>query len=276
MANKILTLFDIEFKRIQKTFFTIMSLLILGNISIFIYGIYRVMEDVKAEIGIKQGISVLKTDIGKNIFLQLQLPNFIYYLSNLLMILALIGCAFYSILIWYRDFSIKSKSIYTLFMLPENRFIIFISKLITMLVLIYSVIFIQHLLWGIEAFIISKYANIPIIKMIYSINNINRYGVFELSIPIYPVEFFMIFVIGPIVCVSSIFAAVLMSKSIKKIGGLLGIVYIVSLAMIYIATVIGIYEYSDIIFRNNIIFFISAFLISIYVSYISLKNRMYE
>ena len=56
MANKILTLFDIEFKRIQKTFFTIMSLLILGNISIFIYGIYRVMEDVKAEIGIKQGI----------------------------------------------------------------------------------------------------------------------------------------------------------------------------------------------------------------------------
>lgn len=276
MRNKVLTLFDIEFKRIQKIFFTAIFLLTLGNVAIFAYGIYRVMEDVKAEIGVVQGISVLKTDIGKNMFLQLQLPNFIYALSNLLMVLALIGCAFYSVLIWYRDFSSKSKTIYTLFMLPENRFIIFISKLITMLVLIYSVIFIQHLLWGIEAFIISKYANIPIIKMIYSINNINRYGVFELSIPIYPVEFFMIFVIGPIVCVSSIFAAVLMSKSIKKIGGLLGIVYIVSLAMIYIATVIGIYEYSDIIFRNNIIFFISAFLISIYVSYISLKNRMYE
>ena len=274
MANKILTLFDIEFKRIQKTFFTIMSLLILGNISIFIYGIYRVMEDVKAEIGIKQGISVLKTDIGKNIFLQLQLPNFIYYLSNLLMILALIGCAFYSILIWYRDFSIKSKSIYTLFMLPENRFIIFISKLITMLVLIYSIIFVQHLIWGVEAFVVSKYANIPIINMIYSINNISTYAIFQISVPIYPVEFLMIFIIGPIVGVSAIFAAVLMSKSIKKIGGFLGILYIVSLTIVYLTAIIGLYEYSDNILRDNIIFFIVSFLISIYISYVSLKNRM--
>lgn len=276
MGNKILTLFDIEFKRIQKIFFALISLLILGNIAIFAYGIYRVTEDVKAEIGVSQGISILKTDMGKHMFLELQLPNFIYALSNLLMILALIGCAFYSVLIWYRDFSSKSKSIYTLFMLPENRFIIFISKLITMLALIYSIIFVQHLLWGIGAFIVNKYANIPIINMIYSINNIHRYGIFEISVPIYPVEYLMIFIIGPIVGVSSIFAATLISKSIKKIGGVLGIIYIVSLAMVYLATIIGIYEYSDTILKNNIIFFIVAFLISIYVSYISLNNRMYD
>lgn len=276
MGNKILTLFDIEFKRIQKIFFAVISLLILGNIAIFAYGIYRVMEDVKVEIGVSQGISILKTDMGKHMFLELQLPNFIYALSNLLMVLALIGCAFYSVLIWYRDFSSKSKSIYTLFMLPENRFIIFISKLITMLALIYSIIFVQHLLWGIGAFIVNKYANIPIINMIYSINNIHRYGIFEISVPIYPVEYLMIFIIGPIVGVSAIFAATLISKSIKKIGGVLGIIYIVSLAMVYLATIIGIYEYSDAILKNNIIFFIVAFLISIYVSYISLNNRMYD
>ena len=276
MGNKILTLFDIEFKRIQKIFFAVISLLILGNIAIFAYGIYRVTEDVKAEIGVSQGISILKTDMGKHMFLELQLPNFIYALSNLLMILALIGCAFYSVLIWYRDFSCISKSIYTLFMLPENRFIIFISKLITMLALIYSIIFVQHLLWGIGAFIVNKYANITIINMIYSINNIHRYGIFEISVPIYPVEYLMIFIIGPIVGVSSIFAATLISKSIKKIGGVLGIIYIVSLAMVYLATIIGIYEYSDTILKNNIIFFIVAFLISIYVSYISLNNRMYD
>lgn len=276
MGNKILTLFDIEFKRIQKIFFAVISLLILGNIAIFAYGIYRVMEDVKVEIGVSQGISILKTDMGKHMFLELQLPNFIYALSNLLMVLALIGCTFYSVLIWYRDFSSKSKSIYTLFMLPENRFIIFISKLITMLALIYSIIFVQHLLWGIGAFIVNKYANIPIINMIYSINNIHRYGIFEISVPIYPVEYLMIFIIGPIVGVSAIFAATLISKSIKKIGGVLGIIYIVSLAMVYLATIIGIYEYSDAILKNNIIFFIVAFLISIYVSYISLNNRMYD
>lgn len=276
MGNKILTLFDIEFKRIQKMFFALISLLTLGNIAIFIFGIYRVLEDVRAETGVKQVISVLKTDMGKKMFLELQLPNFIYALSNLLMILALIGCAFYSVLIWQRDFSSKSKSIYTLFMLPENRFIIFISKLITMLALIYSIIFVQHLLWGIGAFIVNKYANIPIINMIYSINNIHRYGIFEISVPIYPVEYLMIFIIGPIVGVSAIFAATLISKSIKKIGGVLGIIYIVSLAMVYLATIIGIYEYSDAILKNNIIFFIVAFLISIYVSYISLNNRIYD
>lgn len=276
MGNKILALFDIEFRRIQKIFFAGISLLTLGNIAIFILGIYRVMEDVKAETGLVQEISVLKTDIGKKMLLELQLPNFIYALSNLLMILALIGCAFYSVLIWYRDFSSKSKSIYTLFMLPENRFIIFISKLITMVVLIYSIIFVQHLLWGIGAFLLSKYSNIPIINMIYSINNIYRYGIFQISVPIYPVEYFMIFLIGPIVCVSAIFASVLMSKSIKKLGGVLGVIYIISLAMIYLATVIGVYEYSDAILKNNITFFIGSFLISIYISYISLKNRMYD
>lgn len=276
MGNKISTLFDIEFRRIQKIFFAGISLLTLGNIAIFILGIYRVMEDVKAETGLIQELSVLKTNIGKKMLLELQVPNFIYALSNLLMILALIGCAFYSVLIWYRDFSSKSKSIYTLFMLPENRFIIFISKLITMLTLIYSIIFVQHLLWGIEAFVVSKYANIPIINMICSINNIHRDGIFQISVPIYPVEFLMIFIIGPIVGVSAIFAAVLMSKSIKKLGGVLGIIYIVSLAMVYLATVIGVYEYSDAILKNNIIFFIIVFLISIYVSYISLKNKMYD
>lgn len=276
MGNKILTLFDIEFKRIQKIFFTIISLLTLGNIAIFICGIYKVLEDVRVESGVKQGISVLKTEIGKNVFLQLKLPDFIYNLSNLLMILALIGCAFYSILIWQRDFSSKSKSIYTLFMLPENRFIIFISKLITILSLIYSIIFVQHFLWGLEAFIVSKYANIPIINMIHSINNTYRHGIWGLSVPMYPMEFFMIFIIGPIVGVTAIFAAFLMSKVKKKAGGILGIAYIVSLGMIYLSTVIGIYEYSDTILKNNIIFFIVSFLVSIYISYISLNKNIYN
>lgn len=276
MDNKILTLFDIEFKRIQKLFFLGMFLLAVGNIGIFIYGIYRVIIDVKAETGITYGVSILKTDMGKQMLLNLQLPNFIYALSNLLMILALISCAFYCVLIWQRDFSSKSKSIYTLFMLPENRFIIFISKLITMLALIYSIIFVQHLFWGIEAFIFSKYADIPIINMIYSINNIHRYGIFEMSVPMYPVEYLMVFIIGPIVAVTAIFAAVLISKSIKKVGGVIGIVYIVSLGMVYVATVIGIYEYSDSILRNNINFYIGSLLLSIYVSYVSLNYRLQD
>lgn len=276
MWNKILKLFDIEFKRIQKMFFAIISLLTLGNIVLFIFGIYRVLEDVKAETGVTQSISVLKTDIGKEMFLGLQLPHFIYSLSNLLMVLALIGCAFYSVLIWQRDFSSKSKSIYTLFMLPENRFIIFISKLITVLALIYSIIFVQYLLWGIEAFIVSKYADIPIMSMIYNINNIYRDGILALSLPIYPMEFLIIYIIGPIVGVTAIFAAFLMSKSIRKVGGIIGIVYIFNLSIIYLSLLIVSYRYSDEILRNNMIFYIVVTLVSICVSYILLNKRMYD
>lgn len=277
MGSKILTLFDIEFKRVQKIFFAVISLITLGNIGIFILGIYRVLEDVRVETGVAQPISVLKTNIGKHMFLELQLPNFIYYLSNLLMFLALIGCAFYCVFIWQRDFSSKSKTIYTFFMLPENRFIIFISKLITMLTLIYSIIFVQYLLWGIEAFIVSKYANIPIINMINSINNIYSMASSTgfMLIPTYPIEFLMIFIIGPVVAVTSIFTAVLMSKSIKKVGGAIGIVFVLTLFIVYFAIIVD-YKYSDYILRNNIIFYIIVFLFSISVSYNLLKNKMYD
>ncbi|HBI93196.1 MAG TPA: hypothetical protein DDY58_12685 [Terrisporobacter glycolicus] len=277
MGSKILTLFDIEFRRVQKIFFAVISLITLGNVGIFILGIYRVLKDVQAETGVAQQISVLKTNIGKHMFLELQLPNFIYYLSNLLMFLALIGCAFYCVLIWQRDFSSKSKTIYTFFMLPENRFITFISKLITMLTLIYTIIFVQHLLWAIEAFIVSKYANIPIINMINSINNINAMdGITRLMlVPIYSMEFLMIFIIGPIVAVTSIFTAVLMSKSIKKVGGVIGIVSMVTLLIVYFVIIVD-NKYSDCILRNNMIFYIVVFSVSIFVSYNLLKNKMYD
>lgn len=276
MGNKILTLFDMEFKRIQKIFFTAISILIFGNIVVLVSCMKTLINYVNKNTGLKQGLEVLKTTLGKNQFLQEQFPGFIYPLSYMLMVLFLIGCAFYAVLIWQRDFSSKSKSIYTLFMLPQNRFIVFISKLLTILVLIYSVVFIQHLLWGIEAFVISKYADIPIINMIYSINNVNKIGIYELPVPIYPIEFFLIFILGPIVAVTCIFAAVMISKTNGKIGGILGILYIISLGMIYMAKVVWPYNYSDNILRNNMIFFLVAFVISIYISYISLNKKMYE
>lgn len=272
MGNKILTLFDMEFKRIQKIFFTAISILIFGNIVVFGTCMKTLINYVNKKTGLNQGLEVLKTSLGSNQFLEEQLRGYIYPLSNMLMVLALIGCAFYAVLIWHRDFSSKSKSIYTLFMLPQNRFVIFISKLVTILVLIYSVIFIQHLLWGIEAFIVSKYSDIPIINMICSINN-THYGI---SVPIYPTEFFIIFILGPIVAVTCIFAAVIMSKCVGKIGGILGTLYIIILGMVYLGVIIGVYDYSDGILRNNMIFFVVSFLISICISYISLNKNMYD
>ena len=275
MVNKILTLFDMEFKRVQKIFFTIISLLILGNILAFSLGIYWTINYQGAQTKVKQGLGVLTNNMGKETLLNSAIPDIIYPISNILMILALIWCAFYCVLIWYRDFSSKSKSIYTLFMLPENKFIIFISKLLTMVVLIYMIIFTQHLCWAIEGFLINKYTNIPMINMIESINNIGKVGLFRIAVRIYPMEILMIYIIGPIVGVTALFAAVLMSKSIKKVGGIMGILYILGLGVYYLS-ITGVYEYSDIILKNNIIFFTVVFIISICTSYNLLKNKMYD
>ena len=275
MVNKILTLFDMEFKRVQKIFFTIISLLILGNILAFVRGIYWTINYQGAQTKVKQGLGVLTNNMGKETLLNSAIPDIIYPISNTLMILALIWCAFYCVLIWYRDFSSKSKSIYTLFMLPENKFIIFISKLLTMVVLIYMIIFTQHLCWAIEGFLINKYTNIPMINMIESINNIGKVGLFRIAVRIYPMEILMIYIIGPIVGVTALFAAVLMSKSIKKVGGIMGILYILGLGVYYLS-ITGVYEYSDIILKNNIIFFTVVFIISICTSYNLLKNKMYD
>ena len=160
-------------------------------------------------------------------------------------------------------------------MLPENKFIIFISKLLTMVVLIYMIIFTQHLCWAIEGFLINKYTNIPMINMIESINNIGKVGLFRIAVRIYPMEILMIYIIGPIVGVTALFAAVLMSKSIKKVGGIMGILYILGLGVYYLS-ITGVYEYSDIILKNNIIFFTVVFIISICTSYNLLKNKMYD
>lgn len=259
----------------QKIFFTIISLLILGNILAFVRGIYWTINYQGAQTKVKQGLGVLTNNMGKETLLNSAIPDIIYPISNILMILALIWCAFYCVLIWYRDFSSKSKSIYTLFMLPENKFIIFISKLLTMVVLIYMIIFTQHLCWAIEGFLINKYTNIPMINMIESINNIGKVGLFRIAVRIYPMEILMIYIIGPIVGVTALFAAVLMSKSIKKVGGIMGILYILGLGVYYLS-ITGVYEYSDIILKNNIIFFTVVFIISICTSYNLLKNKMYD
>ena len=177
MVNKILTLFDMEFKRVQKIFFTIISLLILGNILAFSLGIYWTINYQGAQTKVKQGLGVLTNNMGKETLLNSAIPDIIYPISNILMILALIWCAFYC-------------------------------------VLIYMIIFTQHLCWAIEGFLINKYTNIPMINMIESINNIGKVGLFRIAVRIYPMEILMIYIIGPIVGVTALFVAVLMSKSI--------------------------------------------------------------
>ncbi len=78
--------------------------------------------------------------------------------------LAVILCLIYALAIWYRDFIGKSKTGYTLFMLPNNKFNIYIAKAITLVVMIYGVMITQMLSWLIDISIIKFILNINIQK----------------------------------------------------------------------------------------------------------------
>lgn len=87
---------------------------------------YLNILEAESILGYKIGISVFKEKSGREIIRFADLIQMIYMLSFTFLIGALIGCLYYVLVIWYKDFFNKTKPIYTLFMLPENKFIIFI------------------------------------------------------------------------------------------------------------------------------------------------------
>ena len=277
MGNKILTLFDMEFKRVQKLYFLMLSLLTMGNIGIFILGVYRAILDVRVERGLKVGISILKEEIGQHMLLRFQLSTFIYDLSSMIFAICIIACLLYSFFIWYRDFHGKSKSIYTLLMLPENRFIIFISKFITMIALFFGVILTQYLCWAVYIFILSKYTNMPFMDMLESMKNLRELTyMFGFNIIICPVEFLVKIILTAIVAISTLFTTSLIFLSKRKVGWILGTIYAVVIFITYVIVNVGAYEFSDLALKINILLSLGIIVLSIAQSYNLLKNKVYE
>lgn len=275
MANKVWTLFEIEFKRIQKIYFSVLGCLFFANVGIFSFFMYLNILEAESTLGYKIGISVFKEKVGREVLRSADLPQMIYMLSFTFLIGALIWCLYYGLAIWYKDFSNKTKPIYTLFMLPENKFIIFISKLITMITLIYGVIFVQFLCWIIMGTIIKLISGVSFEYMINAINR-SRLEIFMFNIPqLSRIEFIMIFILGPILAMTVLFTGIMMHKTIKKIGGLLGALYVISIIMVYLSNTILYNTYSDVLIKVHLIFYVVVFIMSIAVSYSSLTKKIY-
>lgn len=275
MVNKICTLFEIEFKRIQKNYFSLLALLFLSNAGLFSYLFYLNMKEAEFKLGYKIGISTLKKAEVIEVFKSGDIPQIIYSLSFILFIGALLWCLYYGMAIWYKDFSNKTKPIYTLFMLPENKFIIFISKLITMITLIYGVVFVQFLCWIIIG-IVMKF--ISGVSFIYMINSINRSSLqlMTFSIPaLSRIEFLMIFILGPILAMTVLFTGIMIHKTVKKIGGLLGGMYVISISILYIIITILNNTYTDVLFKSHLAFYFIVFITSLAISYYTLTKKIY-
>ena len=91
---------------------------------------------------------------------------------------------------------------------------------------------------------------------------------------IQPIDFLMIDVFGVILAVVVIFTGVLMERSYKKIGIILGGGYIFASIILYICLTAQYAQYVDILLKVQIAYYIVIFVISILISRTLLNKRI--
>lgn len=269
--SKILTLYNIEFKRVYKLYLALLGILFAGNIAIVSRKLSDIINSVAEDRNLRPSMDILKSTIGKNKVFMEGINN-IHLSTNLLVGLVVVLCLVYSIAIWYRDFLGKNRTSYTLFTLPIDKFNIYISKALTVTMMIYGIIIAQIFAWIIEVFVISGLLGVGITKAISSVigNSMLREGLIRL----YTIDFIMINIIGVVLAVVVIFTGIMIQMAFKRKGAILGSLYVVSSIIIY-----G-YLTSQSVFTDRVlvvhsIYYIILFALSITISHKLLNKRVY-
>ncbi|WP_270941191.1 hypothetical protein [Romboutsia lituseburensis] len=273
--NNILNLYDIELKRIYKWYLALLSILLVGNIGVVTKHIRNIIIRVASDTKSKESLALMKLQQAKKYLYEMHIYN-IYESTTLLLGLAVLICLVYALIIWYRDFVGKNKTAYTLFMLPNNKFNVYIAKAITIVVMIFGVMLMQMVFWAMDILILKTVTNAPMKEIFDLANNMNG-AIRNLTlIQPYLIDFIMIDIIGVILAVLVIFTAVMIQKSfkIKTVGIALGIIYVYASITIF-ARIGGMTPFSDKNLIGHIIYFIGLFIVSVGLSYTLLNKKVY-
>ena len=271
--NRILTLYNIEFKRIYKLYFLLIGMLFIANLAGVMKTLYDSVKRISLENNLPMNIDILKTNLGYS-FINEFTKNDIYVYGSMALGVAILFCLLYATIIWYRDYYSKSKTIYTLLSLPQPKFNIYLAKLIMVIVMIYGVIACQFLFWYIDLNIIKILAGIssPNFANVYSnmMQPVNQINV----VSPYLLDFLMIDLFGVILAVVVIFTGVLIERSFKKVGVLLGVGYILITIIGYVS-IIGLDSgILGNLLLNHIMYYILLLMVSILISYRLINKRV--
>ena len=270
--NNILTLYDMEFKRIYKIYFTLIGILLASNIGATLFSIYSVPSRTSDIEGNPITVNVLKSEEGIRYIYEYLIGD-LTSITKMAVAFSVLLCLLYSLVIWYRDYFSKSKTIATLLMLPQKRFNIYISKFLTVIMMIFGIIASQFLFWFID---------LVIIKIILNVNTEGFLNVFKtmlvqqnmISNLVFnqPIDFMMVDILGVILAVTVLFTGVIIERSFRKIGVVLGSIYVVASIGIYIYVTVSYCIYSDILLKAHLLYYILMFIVSILIS-INLLNK---
>ena len=270
--NNILTLYDMEFKRIYKIYFTLIGLLFVSNIGATLYNIFFRVKRMIDNEGNPITMHTLKGSEGLE-YINTYIVGDLGSMTKMAMAFAVLLCLLYSLVIWYRDYFSKSKTIATLLMLPQKRFNIYISKFLTVIMMIFGIIASQFLFWFIDLVIITIILNVTtegflnVFKTMLVQQNMISNLVFN-----QPIDFMMVDILGVILAVTVLFTGVIIERSFRKIGVVLGSIYVVASIGIYIYVTVSYCIYSDILLKAHLLYYILMFIVSILIS-INLLNK---
>ncbi|MEQ8156689.1 MAG: hypothetical protein ABRQ25_17745 [Clostridiaceae bacterium] len=178
----------------------------------------------------------------------------------------------YGLIIWYREWFGNNKVVYTLMMLPVDRTKIYISKFITMLMLIFSMltafVIVQFINYMLVVNMLSQYIKMDIsfISFIYYNNSLS-------FIPVNILEF-SIYISEILIVVALIFLFVHLEISYKLKGAALGII----LGAAYLGILFLLLTSSNILIKEKLLsitlFNVIAVCISGTFSRFLLKNKV--
>lgn len=269
--NKIWTLYNMEFKRIYKLYFIILGFMGICNMLATGFSLYNTEMHIDPN-NIGFSLELLKSNMGiKDINMLTTVDIYLY--GCIILGIAVLLCLVYAIGIWYRDYFSRNKTIYTLLALPQQKFNIYIAKFITIVGMIYGAIAFQFLMWFIDLSLV-KYIvgiNTPHFTNIFT-NMMQRVETITIVSP-YIMEYLMINIVCVIATVLVIFTGILIERAFKKIGALLGIIYISVyvlgfLMLIYLPN-------NSILLVTHAIYLIVLMLVSIVLSYNLLNKKIH-
>lgn len=270
--NKILTLYDIEFKRIYKLYFALLALLFAGNIAVVWKGIHNVVNLVATSNELKPTIGLLKYKLAEQEILSNQISNS-YHLTTLILGFSVIFCLIYAVAIWYRDIFGKSRTSYTLFMLPINKFNMYISKALTVIVMIYGITLSQILSWIVEVNLVSSLSGVSVSQILEKTSS-RAAGIGIGLVQFYPIDFIMINIIGVILAVVVIFTGVMLQRAFNKKGIVFGGLYIFLSIAGYLFVTSKTW-FTDRYLLYHFLYYIMLFVLSVILSYRLLNKKVY-
>jgi len=232
-------LLNFEFNRIFK---------LLVGLSIGVFGI-QLISVIISTISYKE--SVIESNLREGMTLQEIVETYglfeAYYITlNNLFFLPVGICAgvilFSIFFIWYRDWAGKNTFMYRLMMLPQSRMTIYYAKLLTIMITVLSLAFIQYLYLYIYAIVVKL---ILPSQYIGSLNPSDMISQSSLQVVLVPdtLLFISAYLIGTLF-VMMMFTLILLERSYKFVGLLIGGLYLFVIASLIIGFVVHQYIFN--------------------------------